>query len=98
MTWESAVSGRNTRVLAGSLRGDELSLHDTAFETSSPKPGWMFCLIDRYRLQFGARDELRGDYWSNACSDHATVSATPEGPAATVSASVCDESPPLSQR
>lgn len=72
--WSSLRSGYNIRQVVG--RRDltrRLLLHDVRFRDSRPRPGWRFCLINKYVLDPEGRDRLVGSYDSAACSDHARV-------------------------
>jgi hypothetical protein len=87
LVWESTQSGRNVRELSGAVDGNRLILRDERFAESSPKPGWMFCLIDRYTLEPEHNGNgLRGSYSSTECRDQARLrlrrAPTPKEPPA----------------
>ena len=72
LVWLSRNSGRSIHELSGSWSAGQLVLHDVQLR-GTPRPGWRFCLIDRYALS-GAGDRLAGTYRSSACRDDATIS------------------------
>lgn len=73
--WSSLRSGWNLRQVAGAYdkQGKQLRLRDLRILKQRPKPGWRFCVIDRYQLRRVGQDLLQGGYWSSACDDRAEV-------------------------
>lgn len=77
LMWISKRSGVNVRAVSGTRgKTGDLALKDDKMEMSRPKPGWRFCLIDRYTLAKTGDDTLGGTYFSQACNDTATLSLT----------------------
>lgn len=101
MQWSSLRSGWNVREVDGAWTpgGARLVMRDVRITEERPNPGWRFCAVDRWELA-RVGDELRGEYRSQACSDHARVTlrrvpspdpaqepgVTPPGPAPPVPA------------
>ena len=71
LVWDSKTSGTNTRTVEGKRSGSSITMADISL-TGNPKPGWMFCKVDRYSLS-GSNDSLSGTYHSEACHDDATI-------------------------
>lgn len=73
--WSSRVSGSNVRAVAGSWSADgkTLTMSDQRVLESAPRPGWVFCPIDRYVLRPTKRGGLTGRYRSTACRDTARM-------------------------
>ena len=72
LEWFSRNSGRSVRAIEGRWSMGQLVLRDVEMH-GTPRPGWQFCLIDRYALS-AAGDRLAGTYRSSVCRDDATIS------------------------
>lgn len=77
LQWQSPHSGSNVRLVAGTMHGDEMRLHDVKLLEAAPNPQWRFCTIDAYRLTVGDDGGLSGHYVSTACRDRAQVDLQP---------------------
>lgn len=76
--WSSLESGWDRRTFIGQWLDAKrrLVLHDTAMLENHPANGWRLCLADRYDLRRVSDAELAGEFWSQACNDHGTMSIT----------------------
>ena len=77
LEWRSARSGNNIRMVAGTVDGNTIRLHDVRLIEAAPNPRWRFCTIDDYRLTVEEDGTLSGHYVSGACRDRAQVELRP---------------------
>ncbi|MEQ1504193.1 MAG: hypothetical protein ABMB14_18265 [Myxococcota bacterium] len=71
--WVGTRSGLSERALAGAPVSGGVQLRDLKLTIDRPNPGWRFCPVDRYDLQWTATGGLTGSFWSSACADRAEL-------------------------